>query len=106
MVFIFLSCHEKALVEKEFLRENSKRSCESQITTQTLKFILSDKLSAQYFVCALFFHVIFFMHVQLFCVYSCLKFCSMQFIFIKKVYLKVIRHYVYLQLGTVLFLSV
>ena len=55
MVFIFLSCHEKALVEKEFLRENSKRSCESQITTQTLKFILSDKLSAQYFVCALFF---------------------------------------------------
>ena len=33
MIFVFLSCREKANDNKEFSRENSKPCCESQITT-------------------------------------------------------------------------
>ena len=33
VIFIFLSCHEKAHDNKEFSRENSKPCCESPITT-------------------------------------------------------------------------
>ena len=33
MIFVFLSCREKARDNKEFYRENSKRRGKSQITT-------------------------------------------------------------------------
>ena len=37
MIFIFLSCHEKAHSNREFSSENSKPCCESRITTRLAK---------------------------------------------------------------------
>ena len=37
LIFIFLSCREKAHDSKEFSCENSKPRCESQITTRSVK---------------------------------------------------------------------